>query len=212
MLIVCSNLFPKIFQFLILERIQKANWVRWKQFGYDWHFVGYTDVGDKCLRHYVLVTTWTYKWPFWPATIPFCWHKRWVTKYERCQKAQNSHINIKSVANFTVIDSFYSTYKINSVLSPRIDGLQSGCCFSNLILSRVWRRSVMNHCRPLMVSTAWLSRPENPSCSYSSQKAFYQILVDFLKKYDELSGQSHCPLCGLQTRRLTKRLFVEKFL
>ena len=25
MLIVCSNLFPKIFQFLILERIQKAN-------------------------------------------------------------------------------------------------------------------------------------------------------------------------------------------
>ena len=128
------------------------------------------------------------------------------------QLDQNSDIKIKSVANFTVIDSFCSTYKVNSVLSPRIDGLQSGCCFSNLILSRVRRRSVMNHCRPLMVTTAWLSRPENPSCSYNSQKAFYQILVDFLKKYDEWRRQSHCPQCGLHTRRLTKRLFVEKLL
>ena len=78
MLIACNTLFPRIFRFLHLERIRKANWVRWNE---------------------------------WSLQLRFSLDKNGVFVRK--------------------------TYKRNSVVSPRIAGLQSGCCFRHLILLQV---------------------------------------------------------------------------
>ena len=53
------------------------------------------------------------------------------------------------------------------------------------------------------------SRPENPSCSYNSQKAFCQNLVRYLNKCDCISVDGLLFCTGRHTRRPRTSVFVE---
>ena len=111
MLIVCNTLFPRIFRFLHLERIQKANWVRWNEWSLQWRFFS-----QNLQKKFGCVTT-------------YSWFAKWML--------------------FSQINTFTgSPDQVRNCLILR-------CCWAG-------------------------GRPEDPACSYNSQKAFCQNLVYFL--------------------------------
>ena len=99
-----------------------------------------------------------------------------------------------------------STYKINSDVSPRITGLQSGCCLRNFILLRV----------PWAVRFQTVRGKHGEAESFLKPCLFIQQSKSILSKSGWLSkqmwfetrGRSVCVRAGRHTRRQWTSVFV----